>query len=34
MRPEVANFDDIIKIAIMFIKTNIKNSIKLKRTTN
>ena len=36
MRPEaeVADFADIIKIPVMFIKIAFKNSIKVKRPTN
>ena len=30
VKPRVANFIDIIKIATMFIKTTFKNAIKLK----
>ena len=33
-RPRVANFDGIIKIAAMFIKTIFKNSKKVKRFRN
>ena len=34
MWPEVPNFADIIKIAIMFIKITFKNSMKVKNITD
>lgn len=36
MRPEaeVADFADIIKIPVIFIKITFKNSIKIERPTN
>ena len=34
IRPRAANFADIIKIGIMFIKTTFRNSNKIKRIRN
>ena len=33
-RPRTANFADIIKVAIIFIKTTLKDSKKVKRIRN
>ena len=33
-RPREANFVGIVKIAIMFIKTTLKDSIKVKKNRN